>query len=307
MLRYRMLRIFAAGVLLLLSSLLAACPPNQSFYIVVNPITVNPPGDTGKFTIVANPGAVNLGNNLGNGTVVPATPLQTSNNTLVVTGYGGTNIADYDAMWGGACNPSGAVSIAVNSTATCTLTLTHKTIQPPPTPEPVACNVFDDGYTNMEGPSSAIFISGRTATSSHPDERGMACIPNGQFGHCHKWFGRCQTVTTHRPVTFQVFDDGSANPSAQSDAVFIPKAGNQACIPDQSPTGTCRRWFGNGVTADRHQVSCAVFDDGNANQTSGSGAIYIPHPIPPGGLACIPDQTSTGTCRRWWGACVAAP
>src|SRR5215470_12532547 len=50
-------------------------------------------------------------------------------------------------------------------------------------PEAVQCFVFDDDFANQEGPSDAIFISGRS------NEQGKACIPGGQFGHCHKWFG----------------------------------------------------------------------------------------------------------------------
>src|SRR6202040_3083884 len=84
---------------------------------------------------------------------------------------------------------------------------TPNCLPPPPPQEAVVCSVFDDGYTNMEGPSDAIFISGRTTNN----EKGKACIPGGQFGHCHKWFGRCHTVATNVPVFFQVFDDGYAN------------------------------------------------------------------------------------------------
>src|SRR5215469_12441099 len=43
--------------------------------------------------------------------------------------------------------------------------------------QPVNLCVFDDGYSNMEGPSDAIFISGRSTNN----EMGKACIPGGQF------------------------------------------------------------------------------------------------------------------------------
>src|ERR1700745_2751845 len=65
--------------------------------------------------------------------------------------------------------------------------------------QPVNLCVFDDGYSNMEGPSDAIFISGRSTNG----EMGKACIPGGQFGHCHKWFGRCGTPNS---VFFYVFN-----------------------------------------------------------------------------------------------------
>lgn len=178
--------------------------------------------------------------------------------------------------------------------------VTTSCVPPPPQSESVECFVFDDGYTNIEGPSDAIFISGRSTNN----EKGKACIPGGTFGHCHKWFGRCRTVTTHQAVNFQVFNDGSANLAGPSDAVYIPTAGNQACIPDQTSTGTCRRWFGLASTGTR-PVSCTLFDDGYVNQTNLTDAIYIPHPIPNGGQACMPDNTATGICRRWFGRCIA--
>lgn len=171
----------------------------------------------------------------------------------------------------------------------------------PPPQEAIVCSVFDDGYTNMEGPSDAIFISGRNTSN----EKGKACIPGGEFGHCHKWFGRCHTVTSNVPVLMQVFDDGYANMAGPSDAVYIPTKGNQACIPDQTSTGTCRRWFGRGTASDGRHVFGIVFDDGYANQSNLSDATYIPSPIPSPGSACVPDPTATGLCRRWFGRFVA--
>jgi hypothetical protein len=178
---------------------------------------------------------------------------------------------------------------------------TPNCLPPPPPQENVVCSVFDDGYSNMEGPSDAIFISGRTTNN----EQGKACIPGGTFGHCHKWFGRCHTVNTNVPVNFSVFNDGYSNLVPPVDAVYIPRAGNQACEPDATATGTCRRWFGRGLANDGRQVFCIAFDDGYANPTNLSDAIYIPSPIPSPGEACVPDPTATGVCRRWWGRCVA--
>lgn len=180
---------------------------------------------------------------------------------------------------------------------------TPNCLPPPPPQENVVCNVFDDGDTNQQGPTDAIFFSGRKNNSL--DERGKACMPGGQFGICHKWFGGCQTVTTHVSVKFSIFNDGGGNPVGPSDAIYIPKDGNQACVPDGTSTGTCRRWFGMGKADDGRNVSCIVFDDGYTNPSFTSGAVYVPKPIPSGGEACIPDNTSTGLCRRWWGRCVA--
>jgi hypothetical protein len=49
----------------------------------------------------------------------------------------------------------------------------------------VACSVFDDGYTNVAGPSDAIFWN------------GSMCVPDGASGTCRRWFGRCTTVAVH--------------------------------------------------------------------------------------------------------------
>jgi hypothetical protein len=165
--------------------------------------------------------------------------------------------------------------------------------------EAVTCFVFDDDG-NLVGPSQAIYISGRQG------EQGKACIPDsGPFGICRKWFGQCSTAVTSLPVQFNVWDD-DGNSSGPSVAISIPAGGNRACLQLQgSSTIDCRRWFGRAVTSDGRQVSCSVFDDGGNNQAGPADGVYIPHPIPVGGLACIADQTATGTCRRWFGNCTA--
>jgi len=171
----------------------------------------------------------------------------------------------------------------------------------PPDLEPyeyVECFVFDDGYTNSSGPSDAIFISGRAINN----EQGKACIPGPQFGICRKWFGRCYALRSNQPVRFFVFDDGYVNTAGPSDAIYIPKEGNQACMPDGTVRGTCRRWFGQAVTDDGRTVKCSVFEDGYAFKTNRKDAIFIDTPIPAPGSACIPHGLY-GTCRRWFGRC----
>jgi len=171
--------------------------------------------------------------------------------------------------------------------------LTPNCVPPPPADKAVECFVFDDGKMSEVGPSDAIFISGM----------GKACIPDGTAtGTCRKWFGECRTVKTHEPVSFQLFDDGPVNIVGPANAVYVPAGGDKACLPDGTPTGTCRRWFGL-AKAGADSVLCEVFDDGYTRPTLPKGAIYVPHPIPAVGAACIPDGTATGTCRKWWGRC----
>lgn len=159
----------------------------------------------------------------------------------------------------------------------------------------MSCYVFNDGYTSMAGPSTAVYISGR------PDDHGKACIPDGTSrGVCRKWTGRCVGTQTGLPVTFSVFNDGGANQTGQTDAVFINGL-NQACAPSGTASGTCRKWFGLGRSSDGRNAQGLVFDDGGANPAGPSGAVYIPTPLPAGGSSCVPDGTAKGTCRRWFG------
>jgi hypothetical protein len=160
----------------------------------------------------------------------------------------------------------------------------------------VQCEVFNDGYASPTAPSDAVFVS---AGSS-------ACVPGGSSGTCRKWIGRCTALPaadghTHQ-VTFSVFDDGLANLTPPSDAVYVPAA-RQACVPGGS-AGVCHRWFGHGVTdlvqGHTHAVRCAVFDSGYTNMTGLADAVYWN-----GTQLCIPDGTSTGSCRQWFGRCVA--
>ena len=171
-----------------------------------------------------------------------------------------------------------------------------------PRPEPVLCNVFDDGYTNIAGPSDAVYIHvGSGVGTSMP-----ACIPsNSSTGICHKWFGRCFTSQTNVPVYFHVFDDDYQNDGGSSDAVYVPQPAN-ACIPANNSTGTCRKWFGRGITQDGRNVTCDVFDDGYSNLQGPTDAIYSLGILGQQNLdACMPDGTSTGLCRKWFGRCFA--
>lgn len=156
--------------------------------------------------------------------------------------------------------------------------------------EAVNCYIYSDGYTNMAGPSNAVFIN----TSR------QACIPNGTAaGNCRKWFGRCSTASTAKAVTFDIFNDGYSSLAGAADSVFI-NSSNQACIPNGTTAGNCRRWFGRAATSDGLKVTCSVFGDGSSNQSDFSDAIFINASQ----QACVPSG-SNGYCQKWWGACGA--
>lgn len=100
-----------------------------------------------------------------------------------------------------------------------------------------------------------------------------------------------------KPVACHVFDDGYANMSPASQAIYF--AGNAAaCTPDGTGRGLCRRWFGRCVsTTDNVAVNFRTFGNGDTNATASSDAVYIRAPE----SACVPDGTGTGRCRRWFG------
>lgn len=176
------------------------------------------------------------------------------------------------------------------NSASCKITLFAKAFEPPRTTTPVSCTVFDDGYSNQSTPSDAIYFAGNSA----------ACTPDGSSrGNCHKWFGQCKTGETNsRSVNFKVFNDGDSNRTIPFDAVYN-NAPNVSCIPDGTPTGNCRRWFGLSETTDGQKAQCYLFDDGYTNMVGPTNAIYYRAP----GSVCMPDGSAMGTCRKWFGRC----
>ena len=157
------------------------------------------------------------------------------------------------------------------------------------------CYLFDDGLTNWVGPTHAIYYR----------EPGLVCMPDGTgTGTCRKWFGNCQVTNAHvppppptpKPVACKVWDD-NGSVSGLSGAVYFAGP-NTACVPDGTPSGFCRRWFGRCVTTtDNVPVSFKVFDDGDSNATAPSDGVFVAAP----NRACIADGTASGTCRRWFG------
>jgi hypothetical protein len=142
-----------------------------------------------------------------------------------------------------------------------------------------------------------------------------ACVPSDSpTGICHKWFGQCFTSQTGVPVYFHVFDDGYQNNGGMSDAVYIHQVPPlNDCIPTDPnvlPHGICRKWFGQGVTQDGRNITCNIFDDGYTNEVGPTDAIHSlgildPDPNKSRLVACAPDGSDTGVCRKWFGKCAA--
>jgi hypothetical protein len=167
---------------------------------------------------------------------------------------------------------------------------------PIPTGQGVECFVFNDGYTNMVGPSSAIYFS----------PTGQACVPdNTSTGTCRKWFGRCQTSdVSHTPVTFKVANGFSR--SGPSDAIFsehtpaywfTPET-TKMCMPG-SVAADCRENFGDGALADGRPVRCHLFDDGGARMTRLTSSIRDTTRAQVGGK----DIGGQFSYRKWFGEC----
>jgi hypothetical protein len=157
----------------------------------------------------------------------------------------------------------------------------------------IACSVFNDGYSDLSTLSDAVYFAGPQT----------ACIPDGTPGGlCRRWFGRCVSTSDNVAVTFKAFDDGDSNATMSSDAVYN-RAPNVVCIPDGTPAGNCRRWFGMPRTVDGRTADCYLFDDGFTNPIGPTHAIYYRAP----GQVCMPDGSATGACRKWFGHCRVNP
>ena len=100
------------------------------------------------------------------------------------------------------------------------------------------------------------------------------------------------------PTRMSVFDDSYANLVGPSDAVYI-NSKHQACIPDGTPGGLCRKWFGLWKTDDQKKAVCRTYDDHELNWSELTDAIYINSD----GKACAPNGTPEGLCRSEFGLC----
>jgi hypothetical protein len=174
---------------------------------------------------------------------------------------------------------------------------------PIPLGQGVECFVFNDGTTDIRGPSTAIYFS----------PEGKACIPDGTSGGtCRRWFGRCRTTdSSHTPVSFRVGTvpvlEDRVIWSAPADAVasqhyrpdIFSAESSLVCIPDGTPHGICGRYFGNATMEGGRPVRCRLFDDGEVLMTGLTGR-----------MADVPDslvwaEGVAGAVRKWFGLCQA--
>lgn len=153
--------------------------------------------------------------------------------------------------------------------------------------EMVNCRVFGDGYSNMTKLSDAIY-------SNSPYKM---CVPDGTSeGSCNKWFGRCEVQSTGEKVNFKVYNQGGANASGFTDAVYVP-LNKTACEPDGTSSGNCKYAFGQAATDSGKSVQCRLFNDGYTDQTDFTDGIIAQA----NGQVCFESDLSQ--CRKWFGRC----
>lgn len=123
-------------------------------------------------------------------------------------------------------------------------------------------------------------------------------------------------VEPHLPIGQSVecfaFDDGFTNPVGPTQAIYFSPTG-QACVPDGSPAGACRKWWGECRTTDASHtpVQFRVMYVGPFTLwrwSDRAGAIYGYHTPgdwllgqPDTPWACIPDGTPSGECGTVFG------
>ncbi|WP_437740933.1 hypothetical protein WMF39_35500 [Sorangium sp. So ce1504] len=165
-----------------------------------------------------------------------------------------------------------------------------------PVGQGVECFVFNDGATELAGPTQALYFQ----------RDGKVCMPDGTpGGTCRKWFGNCRTTDpSHTPVLFSVFNDGRADMTSPSGAVYLT-SNLKACIPDGTPTGTCREWFGAATLPDGRPIECRLFEDGGAQKTKVTDDDMFMSGLP---KVCFDNGTgyTYGKCRKWFGECMVA-
>jgi hypothetical protein len=154
----------------------------------------------------------------------------------------------------------------------------------------VLCYLFNDNYADMAGPYDAVRVAGSN----------ILCAADGS---CRRWFGRCVAQAaagdqhTH-DVTFALANDGGADRTPQSDALFWN--GAEFCKPGE-PVEICRKWIVASTSSveqgHSHVVGTRVFGNGYVNM-SATGDVYGQSL---GASVPAPVCTADGTCQTWLG------
>jgi hypothetical protein len=155
--------------------------------------------------------------------------------------------------------------------------------------EPVACRVGDYGRYSQD--SEAIYVNAAN----------QACVPDAaDGGFCAERVLSCHTPNNLDNVMFKVFNDAYTNiyKPISNDGEFKFTGPGRVCS-DGGLFNSCRRWFGKASTTDGRPVQCYLFNDGMSNLIGPTDAIYFRQ----AGQVCMPDGSSDGACRKWFGNC----
>lgn len=193
-----------------------------------------------------------------------------------------------------------------------------------------ACGASDGcGKTCTSGvcPSGTVCGGGGTPNvcACRPNCAGQACgAGDGCGGTCSAGAcptgsscgiggtpNQCATIPVGQAVECFVFNDGYTSMAGPSGAIYFSPSG-QACVPDGTGTGTCRKWFGRCQTSDAShtpvtfQVSDVPWFSNGLRWSGPSDAIYSTHYrpdifSPERSAICIPDGTASGDCREYFG------
>lgn len=146
-----------------------------------------------------------------------------------------------------------------------------------------------------------------------PDGCGGACnagaCPAGQG--CSIFApGQCSTIPIGQGVECFVFGDGYSSMAGPSGAIYFTSDG-RACIPDGSPQGTCRKWWGRCRTTDASHTP-VTFRGAQLSPlvdtvfwSNPSDAIFNRHHefwfFSKWAESCLPNGTPDGECYDFFG------
>jgi hypothetical protein len=186
------------------------------------------------------------------------------------------------------------------------------------------CGQSDRCFGRCQGPCPSGTVCGGNGTpfvcACPTDCAGKGCgEPDGCGGICTAGTcaagtvcggggtpGKCEPLATGQDVECFVFNDAFSAVAGPSQAIYFNHDG-QACIPDGTPDGACRRWFGKCRTTDpSHTPVEFAVGDANGNWFAWSDAVlsrHIPIPNTKQELAemCIPGGPN-GLCGTFFGA-----
>jgi len=142
-----------------------------------------------------------------------------------------------------------------------------------------------------------------------PDGCGGVCTtgvcPSGEACGASGAPGVCARVAGGQGVECFIFGDNYKSIEGPSEAIYFNKEG-LACIPDGTPSGECRKWFGRCRTTDPSHTPVEFAVGDASSWFARADAVYSRRFQVPGSSVtvaemCIPNGTSAGFCGTRFG------